>query len=108
MNWCADTLTDIAISVARVLLPVVTVGARLLEHPVAQLDDLPRLLGERDEHRRGDRPASGMRPAQQRLDAGDPAVGGVDDRLIFEMQLAAADRAGQPARQAAWCPARCS
>jgi hypothetical protein len=36
-----------------------------------------------------------VRPAQQRLDPGQTIVDGVDDRLVVEVQFAAADRAGQ-------------
>ena len=79
---------------------MLAVCAGLLKHPASQFDDLPGLLGERDEHRRRDRAARRVVPAQQRFHSADPAIGGVDDRLVVEVQLAAADRSGQATRQA--------
>ena len=71
------------------------VSTGLLQDPASELDDLSGLLGERDEHGRGHRTAGGVCPSQERLDADDPSVGGFDDRLVFDVQLAAVDRAGQ-------------
>ena len=66
-----------------------------LEHPRADLDDQPALLGERDELGRRDEPARRVLPAQQRLGRGDLAGVEVEDRLVDEEQLVAGDRAAQ-------------
>ncbi|HEY5430138.1 MAG TPA: hypothetical protein VIK04_13560 [Solirubrobacteraceae bacterium] len=67
---------------------------------MAEFNDLAGLFGKRYEHRRWNRPAAGVRPAQQGLHASRLTVKRVDDRLIFDVQLVAFSGAGQAARQA--------
>ena len=68
--------------------------AGLLEHPAADRDDQPGLLGERDElgRRTGSR-APGA-PADERLDADDAPGSEVDDGLVLEDELALARARG--------------
>ena len=67
--------------------------ACLVEDRLADLDDVARLLCERDEVDRADPPELGMRPARQRLEA-DPLTGReLDERLEVRPDLAAPDRA---------------
>ena len=62
--------------------------ACLAQHPAADRDDQPGLLGERDEVSGGDQAALGVVPAQQRLHPGDVAVGQPHDRLVVQLELA--------------------
>ncbi len=62
-------------------------AAGLLEHPAADRDDQPALLGQRDEARgRHDAPLR-MAPAHERLDADHPLAGQIEDRLVDQEQL---------------------
>jgi hypothetical protein len=69
--------------------------AGLAQHPAADRHDQAGLLGERDELERRHEPALGVVPAHERLDAGDPAVVELDDRLVVELELAVLERALQ-------------
>ena len=60
------------------------VGGGVAEQPHQQVGPGARLLGDRHEELRRDRPALGMVPAGEGLDGGDPARGDVDDRLVME------------------------
>src|SRR5690606_26847269 len=73
--------------------------ADAIEHPVADLQDQVRLLGERDEVRRVDEAALREVPAHQRLGAGDPPGLHVVLRLIVQAQLVALEGAPQLALQ---------
>ena len=53
-------------------------AAPLAQDPAPDRDDQPGLLGDRDEVERRDQALLGVAPAQQRLDAGDGAVGEAD------------------------------
>ena len=65
-TWRAERLTEIQ-RVACSAASVAPRAAGVLEHPRADRDDQPRLLGDRDELRRADRAAADAPPAQQRL-----------------------------------------
>ena len=71
------------------------VAARLAEHPAADRDDQPGLLGERDELERLHDAAVGVDPADQRFDAGDPARVQLDHRLVVQDELVVLERALQ-------------
>ena len=62
-----------------------------LEDRPAEGEDRAVLLGEADELGRVDRPARRVVPADERLDADDPAAGEDDDRLVGDGQVAPAD-----------------
>ena len=62
------------------------------EHPVADLDDQPALLGDRQELGRSDQAADGVSPAHERLDADERAASQRDDRLEVERQLVVRER----------------
>ncbi len=66
-------------------------AARLLDHPFAQLHDQARFLGERDEIVGRDDAAGRMVPADQRLEADQALVGGVDQRLVEQAELLGLD-----------------
>ena len=66
-----------------------------LEHPVAQLGNEAGFLGDGDELVRHDQAAGGMLPADQGLDALDPAGGQLNDRLVEQHQLRAGDGLAQ-------------
>src|SRR5439155_19164068 len=85
---------------AQAVAPDRVLAARRGEHVAPELDDLPRLLGERDEFERRDPAEARMLPAQQRLGALDAAGAQVDDRLVEDVDLAARDRAAQRALDA--------
>ena len=76
-------------------MPVRGLLAGLLEHPPSDRDDQPVLLGDRDEYVGGDDPASGVAPAQQRLDAGRALGAKIKDWLIDQKQLVALERFGE-------------
>jgi hypothetical protein len=64
-------------------------------HPFADVEDEARLLGERNEHSRGDITVSRQPPAQQRLGADHAAVAHIDLGLVANHELVALDRAAQ-------------
>ena len=75
--------------------PTRRLGAGAVQGPVADRDDLPGFLGDRDEHRRRHFAAGRMRPAQQRL-AGRHAAGAqIDQRLEIERELVQGQRVAQ-------------
>ena len=63
--------------------------ARLAQHELAERQDQPGRLGDRDEARRAGRAAGRRGPAQERLDADDLADVEVDLRLVVDGELAA-------------------
>ena len=69
--------------------------AGLLERPLADRHDEAGLLGQVDELVRADEPALRVLPAQECLEAGDPPLLQLDDRLVVQAQLAALERAVQ-------------
>ena len=75
------------------------IGAGLPQHPFAERQDQPGLLGDGDELRRRDRPARRMGPAQQRLEPGRPVLLQVDDRLVGQRHRAGAQRLPQVGMQ---------
>ena len=64
-------------------------GAASLQDPVADRDDQPRFLGERDELIRRNEPVFGVMPADQRLDTDDAAARDADLRLEVKLELRA-------------------
>src|SRR5205807_2704809 len=73
-------------------LPARSLIACLAQHTRADVDDQSALLSHLDELARRDRPARGMLPADERLEAHDPAVAGLHDRLIDVEELAVRQR----------------
>ncbi len=65
----------------------------LVEHPRAERDDQPGLLGQVDERVRRDQPALGVLPPHEGLGARARAAGQLDDRLEVDPQLVTLDRA---------------
>ena len=65
-------------------------GGRLQDGP-AEREDRAVLLGQADEVGRVDDAAGRVAPADERLDADDPAGGQLDDRLVGDGEVAAAD-----------------
>jgi hypothetical protein len=70
-------------------------GDRGFEHPDVQWHHQPGVLGDRDEPVGGEQPADRVLPPHQRLDAGDPPAGQLDDRLVAHLQLTVVDRVAQ-------------
>ena len=68
-----------------------TCAAGLARGPSGRGQDRPVLLGERDELVRAEEAAGRVAPADERLDAVDPAGRELDDRLVEDDELAAAD-----------------
>ena len=75
--------------------PAQGVTAGLLEHPGADRDDQPGLLGRGDEVGGVDQSALGMVPAHERLGAADGAAGQLDLGQEAQHELAALDRPAQ-------------
>src|SRR5437868_9944197 len=75
-----------------VAAPDVRLEQRLAQHPERQAADESGGLGFGNEFRRRHDPAVGMAPADERLDAGEPARKDLDDRLVVEEQLVLGDR----------------
>ena len=75
--------------------PGLAVEAGAAQHLLAELDDQPAVLGNRNEFGGRNLAAFGMRPTAERLDAHHhfPAV--VDDRLIGDPQAVVLDRGAQ-------------
>ena len=92
-SWSGDRLTLTKKSVDRPgpRSQAATCSAGLGEDPPAEGQDQPVLLGQRDELVRRDEAAGRVAPADERLDAGDPARVELDDRLVVDRELAAAD-----------------
>ena len=80
-------------------LPRAVVGADAVQHPIAELQDEIRFLGERHEVRRKHEAALGQVPAQQRFDAFDAPRRDAVLRLVVQAQLVALERAAQLALQ---------
>ncbi len=75
--------------------PVGELAAGLVDDPLADRHDQPRLLGQRDEDGRCNLAELGRVPAQQRLDGGECAVDRIDLRLEHQPKLVARDRVAQ-------------
>ena len=90
-NWTGETLT----AIADMLGPARRLRARLADHPRADRDDQPGVLGDRDELDRRDQPARRMVPADQRLERADAVVLEVEQGLVVELELAALEREPQ-------------
>ena len=84
---------------ARQAMPLDDLPRRRLEDRPAEGEDRAVLLGHPDELGRIDRAARRVVPADQRLDADDPAAGEHDDRLVGDGQVAAADASAELRRQ---------
>ena len=99
MNWCADTLTDIAISVGECCCQCwrSAHACSSTQRPSSTICPDCSANGMNTVGATG--PRAGCVQRSSASTPVTPAVGGVDDRLIVEMQLTTADRAGQPARQ---------
>ena len=95
-SWRGERLTAITKSVWPCGAPRRGLAAGLAEHPLADLDDQPALLGDRDEAGGGDRAELRVLPAQQRLDAEHPrGVGEHDLGLVGERELPGGERVAQ-------------
>ncbi len=73
-------------------LPDAHLVARLLEHPVTELDDLADLLGQRDEGVRWNEPPCRMMPTQQGLDGRHVATAHLEDGLVVDLHLTPTER----------------
>ncbi len=80
------------------LPPVRHLTACLAQHPGAERDDEPGVLGDPEELGRRDVLAA-ARPADQRLDAGYPRRRQLDYRLVLDAEAAVLDRGAQIGRQ---------
>ena len=69
--------------------------AGLAEDPLAERDDQPGLLGERDEVRRRHGTADGVVPAEQRLEPGHLSFREVHEGLVAELELAFGERVAE-------------
>ena len=78
-----------------VLGPPARLLAGLAQHPLADRDDQPRVLGERDELAGADEAVVGTVPTHQRLEAHHRLAARVDHRLVVERQLLAPERLAQ-------------
>src|SRR6266508_275457 len=76
-------------------LPVAGLLAGAVQHPGADRDQQAGLLGKGDEAARGQQPPGWVLPAHQRLQAGDPPAGKVNDRLLAKAELVAVQGAAQ-------------
>ena len=94
-NCTPDTLTATCQRGRIAVAPAPHLRAGLAQHPIADLDDQPALLGQRDEFVRRDEAALRMRPAQQRLDGLDPQILEREARLIVQREFAALQRLAQ-------------
>jgi hypothetical protein len=74
------------------ILPGPKLPACLVEHPAAQLDDQPGVLGMGDEVHGVNRAPVGMVPAGQHLEAGEAAGSQRDDRLVEDVELVRLNR----------------
>ena len=92
----AETLTQTNMSAGHAprSIQLRRLAAGLAEDPAADRQDRAVLLGDLDELVGHDQAALGMLPADERLDAGEPAGREVDDRLV------ARARAGRGRRRA--------
>ena len=75
--------------------PFRRLGAGLPQHPFAQRDDQPDILGNRNEVRRRDHALLRVAPAQQRFKAADPVGGEIDQRLVVHFEFAIGEGAAQ-------------
>ena len=99
-SWSGERLTlSWSASQARQAMPIDDLPGGRLEDRPAEGEDRAVLLGHPDELGRIDRAARRVVPADQRLDADDPAAGEHDDRLVGDGQVAAADASAEIRRQ---------
>ena len=77
------------------LLPCTQLGARSADHPLADIDDQARLLGDVNEIARLHQPALWMLPPDERLGAGQDSVVDLSLRLVVQYQLSKLERAIQ-------------
>ena len=68
-----------------------SVPARLVQHPPAEVDDQPHLLGQRDELPGLDEPSRRVMPADECLQPGHAAVAQSHDRLEMQLELSRLD-----------------
>ena len=76
----------------RGIAPCARLATGRLEHPAAERQDQPRLLGQGDERNWWDQATDGMLPADEGLEPDDPFGREVDQRLVVQAELAALDR----------------
>src|SRR5262245_12963555 len=81
--------------------PARRLDAGLAQHPFAERNDEPDLLGERNELGRRHGAAVRTVPAQQRLAACDLLALGIDQRLVEHLELIASERLAQIELEAA-------
>ena len=74
---------------AHMIRPVRGFGTGGAQHPLADRDDQPGLLGESDEDVRQDVAACRAVPAHQRLEGGDAVVPEAIERLVVHLELTA-------------------
>jgi len=79
----------------RIAGPLACIVASLAQHPAAQRDDLPTVLGQGNELLRQQQAAFGMLPADQRLGAGDPQVVTAKPWLVVNFELLLGNRVAQ-------------
>ena len=111
MSWCAETFTEMSSPYGSSLRgPVLPVEAGAFQHPASDLGDEAGPFGERHRGLRRDDAVHRVRPAEERFDAGDPAVGG--RRRSVGTRCAARRVPSAPRRSrfsvARWLASRCS
>ena len=79
--------------------PALGLPARLGEHPAAEPDDQPGLLGQPDEAAGAQHPQLGVPPADQRLHPEQRAVAQRGQRLVVQEELAPVQGGGHRRRQ---------
>ena len=72
--------------------PCGRLGARCSQHPVAEFDNQPGVLSDRDEVGRRDHASLRMVPAQQRLAAGHLVAIEINHRLVVNLEAAVGER----------------
>ena len=76
--------------------PGAKLAAGFVQHPQAELGHQPQGLGDGDESSRRHGAEVRAVPAQQGLEAGDLAAGGVELRLVVQLQFVTRNRLAQP------------
>ena len=72
--------------------PALRLSGGAAKHPIADLDDEPRLFRDRDEFARRHVAVFGMAPAGERFGLDDAARADLNDRLIMELDLVIGER----------------
>src|SRR5438067_3925155 len=95
-NWRADRLTAMQRPVAGVL-PGAVLAAGGAQHPGADRDDQPGLLGQVDETVRAHQAQVRVAPADQRLEPDHRAAAEIDLGLVIQFELVMQQRTAQRA-----------